>query len=84
MARRILHPNHDSVPKNFCRLPDGYGVVKIGVSGSADLTYSGLDAFERAKEVGREIARHNGVPDVCGDGSQRRMRLLDRILACIE
>lgn len=61
MSKRILHPNHDSVPKNFCRLPDGYGVVKIGVSGSADLTYSGLDAFERAKEVGREIARVGAI-----------------------
>ena len=61
MSKRILHPNHDSVPKNFCRLPNGYGVVKIGVSGSADLTYSGLDAFERAKEVGREIARAGAI-----------------------
>ena len=61
MAKRMLHPNHDAVPKNFYRLPDGYGVVKIGVSGSADLTYSGLDAFERAKEVGREIARAGAI-----------------------
>ena len=56
-----MHPNHTAVPKNFCRLPDGYGVVKIGVSGSADLTYNGLDAFERAKEVGREIARQGAI-----------------------
>ncbi len=61
MVRRILHPNHNVVPKNFCRLPDGYGVVKIGVSGSADLTYNGLDAFERAKEIGREIARAGAI-----------------------
>ena len=61
MAKRTLHPNHSEVPKNFCRLPDGYGVVKIGVSGSADLSYNGLDAFERAKEVGREIARHGAI-----------------------
>ncbi len=61
MAKRILHPNHTAVPQNFCRLPDGYGVIKIGVSGSADTTYSGLDAFEKAKELGREIARQGGI-----------------------
>jgi uncharacterized protein (TIGR00725 family) len=61
MAKRNLHPNHSAVPKNFCRLPDGYGVVKIGVSGSADLTNNGLDVFEKAKEVGREIARHGAI-----------------------
>ncbi len=57
----MLHPNHTAVPLNFCRLPDGYGVVKIGVSGSADTTYSGLEAFEKAKELGREIAKHGGI-----------------------
>ena len=56
-----IHPNHQSVPRNFCRLPDGYGVVKIGVSGAADTTHAGLDAFEKAKEVGREIALHGGI-----------------------
>lgn len=61
MAKRILHPNHTAVPQNFCRLPDGYGVVKIAVSGSADTTYSGLDAFEKAKELGREIARAGAI-----------------------
>ena len=61
MAKRILHPNHTAVPKNFCRLPDGYGVIKIGVSGSADLTHNGLDAFDKAKEVGREIAKHGAI-----------------------
>jgi uncharacterized protein (TIGR00725 family) len=57
----MLHPNHTATPQTFCRLPDGYGVVKIGVSGTADTTYSGLDVFERAKEIGREIARHGGI-----------------------
>jgi uncharacterized protein (TIGR00725 family) len=61
MAKRLLHPNHAAVPQNFCRLPDGYGVIKIGVSGSADTTYSGLDAFEKAKELGREIAKHGAI-----------------------
>lgn len=59
--KKILHPNHTAVPQNFCRLPDGYGVVKIGVSGAADTTYAGLDAFEKAKEIGREIARHGAI-----------------------
>ena len=61
MVKKLLHPNHAAVPQNFCRLPDGYGVVKIGVSGSADTKYSGLDAFEKAKELGREIARHGAI-----------------------
>lgn len=61
MAKRVLHPNHTKVPQNFCRLPDGYGVAKIAVSGSADTTYSGLDAFEKAKEVGREIAKAGAI-----------------------
>jgi uncharacterized protein (TIGR00725 family) len=58
---RPSNPNHTAVPKNFCRLPGGYGVIKIGVSGSADLTHSGLDAYEKAKELGREIARLGGI-----------------------
>ena len=61
MARRILNPNHQKVPTNFCRLPDGYGVVKIGVSGAAQSGYCGLDAFEKAKEIGREIARQGAI-----------------------
>ena len=61
MTRKVLHPNHTTVPQNFCRLPDGYGVVKICVSGSADMTYSGLDAFDKAKELGREIAKHGAI-----------------------
>jgi uncharacterized protein (TIGR00725 family) len=61
MLRRNIHPNHLSVPQNFCRLPSGYGVVKIGVSGSAELGHLGLDIFDRAKEVGREIARQGAI-----------------------
>lgn len=58
---KVIHPNHVAPPKNFCRLPNGYGVVKIGVSGAADTTYAGLDAFEKAKEIGREIAKQGGI-----------------------
>ena len=61
MAKRIIHPNHVAVPNNFCRLPDGYGVVKIGVSGAAETGACGLDAYEKAKEIGREIARHGAI-----------------------
>jgi len=61
MAKRPLHPNHSKVPENFCRLPDGYGVIKIGVSGTADTAHSGLDVFEKAKELGREIAAHGAI-----------------------
>lgn len=58
---KIIHPDHVTPPKNFCRLPNGYGVVKIGVSGAADTTHAGLDAFEKAKEVGREIAKQGAI-----------------------
>lgn len=59
--RRNIHPNHTAVPLNFCRLPDGYGVVKICVSGAAETGYCGLDAFDKAKEVGREIAKQGAI-----------------------
>jgi len=57
----VIHPNHVSPPKNFCRLPNGYGVVKIGVSGTADTSHSGLESLEKAKEIGREIARQGAI-----------------------
>lgn len=59
--KRIVHPNHIAVPRNFCRLPNGYGVVKVCVSGAAETGYCGLDAFEKAKEIGREVARQGGI-----------------------
>jgi len=59
--KKIIHPNHVAVPRNFCRLPNGYGVVKICVSGAAETGYCGLDAFDKAKEVGREIAKHGAI-----------------------
>jgi uncharacterized protein (TIGR00725 family) len=62
MARlKVIHPNHVSPPKNFCRLPNGYGVVKIGVSGTADAGPFGLQALEKAREIGREIAKQGGI-----------------------
>jgi uncharacterized protein (TIGR00725 family) len=61
MSRRFVNPNHTAMPKNFCRVPDGYGVVKICVSGAAETGYCGLDAFEKAKELGREVARQGAI-----------------------
>lgn len=59
--KKILHPNHIAVPRNFCRLPGSYGVVKVCVSGAAETGYCGLDAFEKAKELGREIAKQGAI-----------------------
>lgn len=56
-----MNPNHVAVPRNFCRIPSSYGVVKICVSGAAETGYCGLDAFEKAKEVGREIAKQGAI-----------------------
>lgn len=58
---KVIHPNHVAPPRNFCRLPNGYGVIKIGVSGAADTTHAGLDAFEKAKELGKEIALQGSI-----------------------
>lgn len=58
---KVIHPNHIAPPKNFCRLPNGYGVIKIGVSGTADPTSSGVGALEKGREIGREIARQGGI-----------------------
>lgn len=59
--KKPLHPNHVAVPKNFCRVPSGYGVVKICVSGAAETGHCGIDALEKGKEVGREIARQGAI-----------------------
>ncbi len=61
MMKKPIHPNHTSVPRNFCRLPSGYGVVKIGVSGAAETAQYGLSAYEKAKELGREIALQGSI-----------------------
>jgi uncharacterized protein (TIGR00725 family) len=61
MNNKFINPKHTQVPKNFCRLPGGYGVVRIAVSGSADTSLNGLDAYEKAKEVGREIALQGAI-----------------------
>ncbi|MBI2612284.1 LOG family protein [Candidatus Kaiserbacteria bacterium] len=60
-SKRVMHPNHVAVPRNFCRLPGSFGVVKICVSGAAETGYCGLDAFEKAKELGREIAKQGSI-----------------------
>jgi uncharacterized protein (TIGR00725 family) len=58
---KTIHPNHVAPPRNFCRLPNGYGVVKVCVSGAAETGHCGLDAYEKAKEVGREIAKQGAI-----------------------
>lgn len=58
---KITNKNHTAVPRNFCRLPQGYGVVKIGVSGAAETGQYGLAAYEKAKELGREIALQGAI-----------------------
>lgn len=61
MRKHHIDPRHTRVPQQFCRLPNGYGVVRIAVSGAADTTYSGISAFEKAKETGREIAKQGAI-----------------------
>jgi len=61
MAKKFINPQHTEVPRNFCRLPNGYGVVRIAVSGAADTSHCGLDAYEKAKETGREIATQGAI-----------------------
>src|SRR3989344_2919798 len=62
MARnKFINPKHVAVPTTLCRLPSGYGVVKICVSGAAEMGHCGLDSLEKAREVGREIARHGAI-----------------------
>jgi len=39
----------------------GHGQIKIGVSGAAETGHCGVDALEKAKELGREIARAGAV-----------------------
>lgn len=58
---KFINPKHIAPPGTFCRLPSGYGVVKVCVSGAADTGHCGLDAFDKAREVGREIARQGGI-----------------------
>lgn len=61
LHKKPIHPNHTQPPRNFCRVPNGYGVIKICVSGAAETGHCGLDAFEKAQEVGREIARQGAI-----------------------
>ncbi len=39
----------------------GHNQIKICVSGAAETGHCGVDALEKAKELGREIARHGAV-----------------------
>ena len=59
--KQFLPPNHTKVPQHFSRLPQGYGVLKIAIASSSESGQYGLDAYEKAKETGREIARQGGI-----------------------
>ncbi len=59
--KRPLHPDHLAPPDHFCRVPNGYGVVKICVSGAAETGHCGLDVLEKGKETGREIAKQGAI-----------------------
>ena len=39
----------------------GHGQIKIGVSGAAETGHCGVDALEKAKELGRAIARQGAI-----------------------
>ena len=39
----------------------GHGQIKIGVSGAAETGHCGVDAVEKAKELGRAIARQGAI-----------------------
>ncbi|OGI87650.1 hypothetical protein A2906_03160 [Candidatus Nomurabacteria bacterium RIFCSPLOWO2_01_FULL_37_25] len=39
----------------------GHDQIKIGVSGAAETGHCGVDALEKAKELGREIARQGAI-----------------------
>ena len=58
---KFINPRHIAQPSTFCRLPSGYGVVKVCVSGAAETGHCGLDAFDKAREVGREIAKQGAI-----------------------
>ena len=47
-------------PLNFLN-KHGHGQIKICVSGAAETGHCGIDALDKAKELGREIARQGAV-----------------------
>ena len=46
---------------SFLKTKHGHGQIKICVSGAAETGHCGVDALQKAKELGREIARHGAV-----------------------
>jgi uncharacterized protein (TIGR00725 family) len=46
---------------DFLKDKHGHGQIKICVSGAAETGHCGLNALEKAKELGREIARQGAV-----------------------
>ena len=58
---KFMNPKHMAPPGKLSRFPSEYGIIKICVSGAAETGHCGLDAFDKAREVGREIARHGAI-----------------------
>lgn len=50
--------NEDQLSNNF---KHNHLKVKMGVSGAAETGHCGIDALEKAKELGREIVRQGGI-----------------------
>ena len=46
---------------SFLKTKHGHSQIKICVSGAAETGHCGLDALEKAKELGREIARQGAI-----------------------
>ena len=55
-----MYTNEMDSSFNFLK-KHGHGQIKIGVSGAAETGHCGIDALEKAKELGREIARHRAI-----------------------
>lgn len=53
--------NFSPAAKGFGRVQNGPASIKICVSGAAETGHCGLEVFEQAKELGREIAKSGAV-----------------------
>lgn len=58
---RVPHA-HDDIPANrFGHEQHAHSKIKICVSGAAETGHCGLDAYEKGKELGRQVIRQGGV-----------------------
>jgi uncharacterized protein (TIGR00725 family) len=54
-------PTPTTIPVNDVFLKHGHNQIKICVSGAAETGHCGIDALDRAKELGREIVRQGAI-----------------------